>query len=113
MQRLLTMRRLSILFLSLFAVLTAGTLVFQHFWLDPGERCEKRGQWYDVNTRICAQPIYIPDITGRAAGVSRAEASDAKNRELVELEAEVRRQKAKLAADAAAQRQAVEAATPK
>ena len=91
MNRFLSMKRLSILFLGLFAVLVTGTLVFQSYWLDPGERCEKGGKWYDVGSRTCATPIYIPDITGRPAGVTRAQASAAKNEELLKLEAEVAR----------------------
>lgn len=89
MHRFLSMKRLTILFFSVFAVLVTGTVVFQSYWLDPGERCEKDGKWYDVESRTCAVPIYIPDITGRPAGVTRAEASNAKNRELLGLEREV------------------------
>lgn len=89
MHRFLSMKRLTILFFSVFAVLVTGTVVFQSYWLDPGERCEKDGKWYDVESRTCALPIYIPDITGRPAGVTRAEASNAKNRELLGLEREV------------------------
>lgn len=88
MHRLLSFKRLSILFLGLFAVLVTATLVFQRFWVEPGDRCENRGGWYDLEGRVCARPIYIPDITGRAEGVTRAEASAAKNRELVDLEAQ-------------------------
>ena len=91
MNRFLSMKRLSILFFGLFGVLVAGTLVFQSYWLDPGERCEKGGKWYDLESRTCATPIYIPDITGRPAGVTRAQASAAKNAELLGLEAEVAR----------------------
>jgi hypothetical protein len=82
----LSMKRLSFLFLVVFGVAMVGVFVFQRYWADPGERCEARGDWYDISTRTCARPVYIPDITGRPAGVSRAEASAAKNRELVELE---------------------------
>ena len=93
MTRFLSMKRLSILFLSLFAVLVTGTLVFQSYWVDPGERCERDGKWYDIQTRTCATPIYIPDITKRAPGVTRAEASAAQNRELVELERQAAEQR--------------------
>ena len=89
MHRFLSMKRLTILFFSVFAVLITGTVVFQSYWLDPGERCERDGKWYDVESRTCAVPIYIPDITGRPAGVTRAAASDAQNRELLGLEREV------------------------
>lgn len=89
MHRLLSFKRLSILFLALFAVLVTATMVFQRFWVEPGDRCENRGGWYDLEGRVCATPIYIPDITHRPEGVTRAEASTAKNRELVDLESQV------------------------
>ena len=89
MNRFLTMKRLSILFFGIFGVLVAGTLVFQSYWVDPGERCEDEGKWYDIESRTCATPIYIPDITGRPEGVTRAQASNEKNRELIVLEREV------------------------
>ena len=86
MNRFLSMKRLSLLFFGLFGVLVAGAFVFQNVWVEPGERCERDGKWYDIESRTCAQPIYIPDITGRAPGVTRAEASATQNAELVELE---------------------------
>ena len=92
MNRFLSMKRLSILFLGVFAVLMAGLFVLQRFWVDPGDRCEARGDWYDITTRTCATPIYIPDITGRPAGITRAEASAGKNRELIALERQLAQQ---------------------
>lgn len=84
----LSMKRLTLLFFGLFAILVAVALVYQRVWADPGERCEASGNWYDISTRTCATPVYLPDITGRPAGVTRAEASAAKNRELIALEAQ-------------------------
>lgn len=86
MTRFLSMKRLSILFLSIFAVLVTGTLIYQTVRLDPEEKCEGDGRWYVAESRQCYTPIYLPDITGRAEGVTRAEASAQQNRELVELE---------------------------
>ena len=105
MHRFLSMKRLTILFFSVFAVLITGTVVFQSYWLDPGERCEKDGKWYDVESRTCAVPIYIPDITGRPAGVTRAEASAEKNRELLALEREVANEQRAVNAQIEKQRQ--------
>jgi len=105
MHRFLSMKRLTILFFSVFAVLIAGTVVFQSVWLDPGERCVKEGNWYDVESRTCAVPIYIPDITGRPAGVTRAEASAEKNRELLALEREVANEQRAVNAQIEKQRQ--------
>jgi hypothetical protein len=109
MKRFLTFPRLSMIFLALFGVAVAGIFVFQDYWVAPGERCEAAGKWYDIENRVCAQPISIAQITGRPNGVSRAQASDEKNRELIRIEdelaaqdrardAEITRQKAALAA---------------
>lgn len=89
MKRFLSFRRLSIIFAGLFAIMLVGLFAFQYFWVEPGEKCARKGHWYDMETRICAQPIYIPDITGRPEGVSRAEASAAMNKDLVDKEAQL------------------------
>lgn len=107
MKRFLTFRRLTTAFLILFAVLVVGIVVLQQFWVDPGRRCEASGRWYDISTRVCAQPIYIPDITGRAPGESRAEASNRGNQELLELEAEAARQQQAIDAEVERQRAAI------
>ena len=86
MHRLLTMKRLSLLFLATFAVLVGGVFAWQALVVAPGERCEASGRWWDAGSGICAQPISIAEITDRPIGQSRAEASDAKNRELIALE---------------------------
>lgn len=86
MNRFLTMRRLSILFLGIFAVLAGGAFAYQRFYVAPADACEQTGRWWYEEGRECVQPIYLPDITGRPAGVTRAAASDARNRELLEIE---------------------------
>ena len=107
MHRLLTMKRLSLLFLATFAVLVGGVFAWQALVVAPGERCEAGGKWWDPQDRICAQPISIAEITGRPIGVSRAEASDAKNRELIAIEDQLAQRKAARDADAARQRAAL------
>lgn len=104
MNRFLTGRRLGILFVAIFAVAVGGVLVFQQYWLEPGERCEASGRWYDIETRICATPISIAEITGRPIGQSRAEASAAKNRDLVRIERQLKAERAARDADAEVQR---------
>lgn len=89
MKRFLTFRRLSLIFATLFAVAMCGLFILQHFWVEPGEKCAREGRWYDMETRICAQPIYIPDITGRPEGTTRAEASADMNKDLVDKEAQL------------------------
>ena len=109
MHRLLTMKRLSVLFLCTFAVLVGATFAWQGLVKAPGERCEARGMWWDASARMCAQPISIAEITGRPIGMTRAQASDAKNRELIAIEDELTARKAARDADARRQREALAA----
>ena len=108
MKRFLSFPRLSMIFLGVFGVMLAGIFVLQTVWVSPGERCEARGDWYDIETRTCATPIYIPDITGRPAGVTRADASNAKNRELIQLEDEVAQQQRALREQVAREKAQIE-----
>lgn len=87
MHRLLTMKRLSVLFLASFAVLVGAMFTWQALVVAPGERCEAGGKWWDPQGRVCAQPISIAEITGRPDPGRRAAASAEKNRELVAIEA--------------------------
>ncbi len=80
------MRRLSVLFFAIFGLLAGSAILFQRFYVAPAEACTNSGRWWYEEGRECVQPIYLPDITGRPAGVSRAEASDAANRELLTIE---------------------------
>jgi len=86
MHRLLTMKRLSILFLSIFAMLLAGMFAYERLVVAPGDRCEAGGGWWDPEGKVCARPISIAEITGRPNPGERAAASDEKNRELVAIE---------------------------
>ncbi len=60
-----TIDRLKLIFLGLFIVLSAGTLVYHVGWVWPGQKCEEAGDWWDWRSRTCARPILISDITGR------------------------------------------------
>jgi len=60
-----TIDRLKLIFLGLFAVMSAGVFVYHVFWVWPGDKCEAAGDWWDGRTRTCAKPILISDITGR------------------------------------------------
>ncbi len=86
MNRLLTMKRLSILFLATFAVLVGVMFAYDAVVIAPGDRCEAGGKWWDPQDRVCAQPISIAEITGRPLPGQRAAASAEKNRELVSIE---------------------------
>ena len=109
MKRFLTMGRLSVLFFSLFAVMIAGVFVFQRYWVAPGDRSEAEGKWYDIESRICAQPISIAEITGRPLPGARAQASAEKNKELVEIEDQLNAEKRARAAATEAERARVAA----
>ncbi|MND84186.1 hypothetical protein D3C80_760700 [compost metagenome] len=109
MKRFLTIRRLSVLFFGIFGLMIAGVFVFQRYWMEPGERCEAKGHWYSIETRECAQPISIAEITGRPIGVTRAEASAEKNKELVEIETRLNAEKRARAAATEAERARVAA----
>ena len=109
MHRLLTMKRLSVLFLSLFAVLLAGMFAYENLVVAPGDRCEDSGKWWDAEARICAQPISVAEITGRPNPGERAAASDAKNRELLAIEDSLAVQRAARDADRERQRAALAA----
>nr|WP_312161359.1 hypothetical protein [Brevundimonas diminuta] len=109
MKRFLTIRRLSFIFFSLFAMTLAGVFILQRFWVDPGERCAAKGHWYSMETRECGVPIYIPDITKRPEGMSRAEASAEGNRDLVKLEDQIAADKRARAAATEAERERVNA----
>ena len=107
MHRLLSMKRLSLLFLATFAVLVGGVFAWQALVVAPGERCEAGGRWWDAGSGICAQPISIAEITDRPIGQSRAEASDAKNRELIALEDRLAAARAARDAETERQREAL------
>jgi hypothetical protein len=109
MHRLLSMKRLSILFLSIFAVLLAGMFAYERLVVAPGDRCETGGKWWDPETRVCAQPISIAEITGRPNPGERAAASAEKNRELVAIEDSLAARKRARDADADRQRAALAA----
>ncbi len=71
----LTIDRMKWIFLGLFAVGCVAVWLYHLLWVWPEDRCEAARRWWDPETRICAQPIYIPNITGRAEGESREDAS--------------------------------------
>jgi hypothetical protein len=104
MHRLLTFKRLSVLFLSMFAVLVGVAYGYDALVKAPGDRCEDGGRWWDPDTRVCAQPIAIAELTGRPNPGERAAASDAGVRELIRVEDELLARKRARDADADRQR---------
>ena len=111
MHRLLTFKRLSVIFLTAFAVSVGLILAYQHFVVAPEDRCEAEGKWWDREGRVCAQPISIAEKIAEleAMGLSREEASAQRNRELVAIEDQLAANEKAVAADADRQRAALEA----
>jgi len=109
MHRLLTMKRLSILFLSIFAMLVAGMFAYERLVVAPGDRCEAGGGWWDPEGKECGRPISIAEITGRPNPGERAAASAEKNRELVAIEDRLAAEQRARDADADRQRAALAA----
>ncbi|MGZ9115231.1 MAG: hypothetical protein ACXW3K_11475 [Brevundimonas sp.] len=109
MNRLLTMKRLSILFLATFAMLVGVMFAYESLVVAPGDRCEAGGKWWDPDGRVCAQPISIAEITGRPNPGQRAAASAEKNRELVAIEDSLAAQQKARDAEADRQRAALAA----
>jgi len=60
-----TINRTKLLFVGLFFVFAGGVWAYQAIVIDPGKRCEAKGAWWDPDKRICATPIFLPNITGR------------------------------------------------
>jgi hypothetical protein len=71
-----TINRLKIIFVVVFAVACVGVWAYQLLWVLPAKSCDKKGAWWDAQTRVCAAPIYIPSLTGRPEGMSRKEWSE-------------------------------------
>ena len=71
-----TIEKLKIIFLGIFFFAAAVSWGYQVFWVWPQRKCESQGYWWDGSTRTCAAPIYIPNLTGRPAGMSREEWSE-------------------------------------
>jgi hypothetical protein len=78
--------RLKLFFLGVFAIACVAVWVYQLFWAAPAKRCESHGNWWDSASRVCATPIYLPNLTGRPAvkltpAQLKARAEEAKARE--------------------------------
>ncbi len=82
--------RLKLFFLCLFAISCVAVWAYQLLWVAPMKACESHGNWWDPFSRICATPLYLPNLTGRPAGALspaqfKARAQEAKAREAAVL----------------------------
>ena len=60
--------RLKLFFLGLFAISCVGVWAYQLLWVAPRKACEAHRNWWDPASRVCATPIYLPNLTGRPIG---------------------------------------------
>lgn len=67
--------RLKLIFVAAFVVLVVGALVWQVGWIFPQKNCEGARKWWDGESRVCAQPVLISDITGRTIQDKSAESA--------------------------------------
>jgi hypothetical protein len=65
-------QRVMIAFAGVFALSVVAIFVYFFVWQRPEQRCEALGNWWDPNGRVCAKPIFLPNITHRPIGVKRA-----------------------------------------
>ena len=59
--------RMKVFFLGVFAIACVAVWAYQLLWVAPEKRCEAQGDWWDPQSRACATPIYLPNLTGRPA----------------------------------------------
>ncbi|HUO22485.1 MAG TPA: hypothetical protein VMU59_08215 [Caulobacteraceae bacterium] len=82
--------RLKLFFLGVFVIACVAVWAYQLLWVAPAKHCESQGDWWDPSARVCATPIYLPNLTGRPiAGLTpaqlkaRAEAAKAKEAQVL------------------------------
>jgi hypothetical protein len=63
-----TILRLKIIFLLIFAISSVGVFAYHYYYVWPRDRCESAGKWWEPGGRVCAQPIMLPKLTGRPFG---------------------------------------------
>ncbi len=63
--------RLALLFVGLFAISLVAVAAYQVVWVIPAKQCEAHSAWWDPSTRVCATPIYLPNLTHRPIGSPR------------------------------------------
>jgi hypothetical protein len=82
--------RLKLFFLGLFAISCVAVWTYELLWAAPRKACEAHGNWWDPFSRVCATPIYLPNLTGRPIGgfspaqlKARAQAASASEAQLL------------------------------
>jgi hypothetical protein len=69
-------QRVMIAFVGVFAVCVVAIIVYAIYWQAPEKRCEMFGNWWDAHDRVCAKPVFLPDITHRPIGSPKRKLGD-------------------------------------
>jgi hypothetical protein len=64
-------QRLALVFVGIFAVSCVAVAVYQVMWVMPAKRCIEHNGWWDPFGRVCATPIFLPDLTHRPIGAPK------------------------------------------
>jgi hypothetical protein len=62
------LNRIELIFVGLVVLTIVIVAAVQMIWIDPAKACEAAGNWWDPQTRICGQVVYLPNITHRPIG---------------------------------------------
>jgi len=62
------LQRLMLSFLAVFVLAAIASILYAVYWQAPAQRCGLHGNWWDPSSRVCAKPIFLPDITHRPLG---------------------------------------------
>lgn len=81
--------RLKLLFLGLFAISCVAVWAYELLWVAPKKACEAHDNWWDPSSRVCATPIYLPDLTGRPVGALNSAQLKARAQEASAREAQL------------------------
>jgi uncharacterized membrane protein YbhN (UPF0104 family) len=61
-------QRIMLMFVAAFALAVVAIIIYAIYWQAPAQRCELHGSWWDGADRVCATPIFLPNITHRPIG---------------------------------------------
>ncbi len=60
--------KLKLVFLGVFFFACCAVWAYELLVIAPAKKCEAHGNWWDPQGRVCATPIYLPNLTGRPVG---------------------------------------------
>jgi hypothetical protein len=60
--------RMMLGFVAVFGVSVVAIIIYAVYWQFPEQRCSLHGNWWDSHDRICAKPVFLPNITHRPIG---------------------------------------------